>query len=232
MRFPVSLVRGLLVRRYKRFLADVILDSGDAITAHCANPGSMAGVAAPGSEVWLSKSPNPARKLAYTWELIRVGTNLVGINSMHPNAIVAEALTAGAISEITGYARLRREVKYGKNSRIDILLEDDERPPCYVEIKSVHLARRPPVAEFPDAKTVRGAKHLEELAQVVKAGGRAVMVYVVQRTDCDRFALASDIDPNYAKAYASAREHGVEAVVYACRVTPDEIVVDRALSFT
>ena len=231
MRFASPLTRGRLIRRYKRFLADVELDGGETVTAHCANPGSMLGVAIPGAEVWLSRASNPKRKLALTWELIRIGSSLVGINAMHANPVAAAAIAAGAITELAGYARARREVRYGKNSRIDILLEDGARPPCFVEIKNVHLARRPPLAEFPDAVTARGAKHLAELVHVVGDGARAVMVYLVQREDCDRFALAADIDPAYAAAFARARANGVEVLVYGCRLTPEEIRVDRRLGF-
>ncbi len=231
MRFASPLTRGRLIQRYKRFFADVELDGGETVTVHCANPGSMLGVAVPGAEVWLSRASNPNRKLALTWELIRIGSSLVGINAMHANPVVAAAIAAGAIAELAGYARARREVRYGKNSRIDILLEDDARPPCFVEIKNVHLARRPPLAEFPDAVTARGAKHLAELVRVVGDGARAVMVYLVQREDCDRFALAADIDPAYAAAFARGRANGVEVLVYGCRLTPEEIRVDRRLGF-
>ncbi len=152
MRFPDALIRGTLVRRYKRFLADVALDTGAAVTAHCANSGSMMGVAEPGSEVWLSPARNPERKLRYSWEMIRVGDGLVGIHTGHPNRIVEEAVRAGGIAELAGYDDVRREVRYGRNSRIDLLIETGQRPPCYVEIKSVTL-RRDGRAEFPDAVT-------------------------------------------------------------------------------
>jgi sugar fermentation stimulation protein A len=228
MKLPVPLTRGTLVKRYKRFLADVTLDDGETITAHCANPGSMMGLQEPGSEVWLSKSDNPKRKLAYSWELLRVGEDLVGINTARPNAIVAEAVEAGRIPEAAGYGRLRREVKYGKASRVDMLLEDGPRPDCYLEVKNVHLRRGGP-AEFPDSVTARGARHLEELGDMVEAGHRSLMFYLVQRTDCDRFAIAGDIDPTYAKALDRALGRGVEAVCYCCKISLDEIVVDRAL---
>jgi len=228
MKFPAPLTRGLLIRRYKRFLADIELESGGMITAHCANPGSMMGLAEPGSEVWLSANTNPEAKLDWRWELVRtVEGHLVCINTGHPNKVAAEAIGVGAIPELAGYGSLRREVKYGANSRIDILLEDAARPPCYVEIKSVTLRRpdgdAPTAAEFPDAVTKRGAKHLMELAGVAENGGRAVMLYLVQRGDCDRFRVAADIDPGYAAAMAEARNRGVEALCYQCRIGPDGI---------
>ncbi|MEK9647086.1 MAG: DNA/RNA nuclease SfsA, partial [Alphaproteobacteria bacterium] len=167
MEFPAPLVRATLVKRYKRFLADVVLETGEEVTAHCANTGTMLGVQDSGSEVWLSPARNPNRKLKFTWEMIRIGDGLVGINTQHPNRIVAEAIEAGKIAELAGYAKLRREVKYGRNSRIDILLEDDDKPDCYVEIKNVHLMREAGLAEFPDAVSARAAKHQGELADMV-----------------------------------------------------------------
>ena len=229
MRFPSPLIKARLIRRYKRFLADVELDGGEVATAHCANPGSMKGVAEPGSEVWLSRAANPARKLKYTWELVRVGRHLVGINSGLANALAAEAIEAGRIAELSGYAGMRREVRYGTRSRIDLLLEDAARPRCFVEVKNVHLQRSPGLAEFPDAVTARGTKHLGELAAVAAGGERAVMLYVVQRGDCDRFAAAGDIDPAYAEALASALAVGVEALVYACEISSRAIRVGRPL---
>ncbi len=229
MRFPDPLLPGTLVRRYKRFLADVTLQSGEAVTAHCANPGAMTGLNAPGIEVWLSPARNPDRKLRYSWELARIGSGLVGINTMHPNRIVAEAIEGGAIGELTGYDAMRREVKYGRNSRIDLLLQSDRRPDCYVEIKNVHLKRDGRAAEFPDSVTARGAKHLAEMTDMVAAGARAVMVYLVQREDCDVFRIAADIDPTYAAALDRARAAGVEAVCYACRLSTEAIEVDGPL---
>jgi sugar fermentation stimulation protein A len=228
MRFPTALVSGRLVRRYKRFLADVILDAdGETITAHCANPGSMLGLAPEGARVFLSKSDNPKRKLAYSWEIVEVDGVLVGINTAHPNGLVEEALAAGLVGELAGYSSLRREVRYGKNSRIDILLEESDGRPVYVEVKNVHLMREPGLAEFPDSVTARGAKHLVEMGDMVEQGARAAMVYLVQRPDCARMNLAADIDPAYAAAFAAARERGVEAYAIGCRITPEEIVVDR-----
>lgn len=230
MRFPDPLIRGRLVRRYKRFLSDVELPSGHQVVAHCANPGSMLGLAEPGMEVWLSPARNPARKLKYTWELVDAGSGLVGINTGHPNAIVAEALAAGKVPELAGYGGLLREVRYGRNSRIDILLEHDGRPLCYVEIKSVTLKRGAEAAEFPDAVTQRGAKHLAELSEMAESGARAVMFFLVQRSDCARLEIAGDIDPGYQDALQSALGRGVEAMCYTCKVAPEGIELDRGLA--
>jgi sugar fermentation stimulation protein A len=229
MRFAAPLVPATLVKRYKRFLADVVLPSGDTVTVHCANPGSMIGLDAVGARVWLSKSNNPNRKLAHSWELIEVdfggGAELVGINTSHPNALAAEAIAAGAIPELVGYRTIRREVKYGRNSRVDFLLEDLGRPPCYVEIKNVHLMRQPALAEFPDAVTKRGAKHLGELGDMVAAGARAVMLYLIQIGSARAFRLARDIDPAYGRAFDTARAAGVEAIAYRCGISCEGIEV-------
>ena len=229
MDFPDPLLRGTLVKRYKRFMADVVLESGDTVTAHCANTGAMLGVQNPGSEVWLSPARNPDRKLKFTWEMIRIGEGLVGINTAHPNKIVAEAIEAGKIPELSGYGDLRREVKYGTNSRIDILLSEDGKPDCYVEIKNVHLMRDTGVAEFPDSVSTRAAKHQGELANMVEQGARSVTVYLCQREDCDSFRLAADIDPDYARAVKDAKQRGVEAICYACALTPEAISVSHRL---
>ena len=229
MRFSAPLVPARLVKRWKRFLADVVLDGGDEVTAHCANSGSMLSLARPGARVWLQKSDDPKRKLAWSWKLEEVDGALVCIDTGHPNAIVAEAIAAGRIPSLAGHATLRREVKYGRNSRIDILLEDETRGRVYVEVKNVTLMRTPGLAEFPDSVTTRGAKHLEELADMVTQGHRAVMVYLVNRPDCDRFTLAADIDPTYARGFEAACARGVEIEVWATRVTTEEIVVERRI---
>jgi sugar fermentation stimulation protein A len=222
MKFPVPLIPATLVKRYKRFLADVMLSNGETITAHVANPGSMIGLAAPGARVWLSKSDSKTRKLAHSWELVEVdfggGSELVGVNTAHPNPLVGAALATGAIPELAGYANIRREVKYGRNSRVDFLLESPSRPSCYVEIKNVHLMRQLGLAEFPDARTERGAKHLEELGDMVDAGHRAVMLYLIQIASASRFALARDIDPKYGAAFDRARSRGVEAIAWRCEI--------------
>jgi sugar fermentation stimulation protein A len=234
MRFPSSLVRGKLVQRYKRFLADVRLDSGEVVTATCSNTGSMLGLSEPGMPVWLSESDSPTRKYRLTWEMVETdlgkGPVLVGINTSHPNRIVEEAMLGERIPEIAGYANHRREVKYGRSSRIDLLLEDAEKGLCYVEIKNVHLSRRQGLAEFPDSVTERGVKHLEELADMVREGHRAVMIYLIQREDVRRLSFAKDIDPAYAAAFRKAQAAGVEAIAYRCRLSPEEIRLDRAVT--
>ena len=228
MRFSRPLVRGVLLRRYKRFLADVRLMDGTETTAHCANPGSMLGLSAPGAEVWLLPGADPRRKLAWSWELVRDGQHLVGINTTHPNRLAAEAIAEGRIPELRGYPSQRREVAYGRASRIDLLLEAPGRPICYVEVKNVHL-RRGRDAAFPDSVTARGAKHLAELAAMAGAGHRAMMLYVVQRGDCSQFRIAADIDPVYALAFDEARAAGVEMLCYYCRVGTDGIEIEAPL---
>tara|TARA_R110000787_G_scaffold16622_2_gene50222 strand:+ start:7151 stop:7852 length:702 start_codon:yes stop_codon:yes gene_type:complete len=232
MNFPDPLVKATLIKRYKRFLADVRFEDGTETTAHIANPGGMIGLKDPGMTIWLSPARNPARKLKWSWEIAEADGGMVGVSTAHPNAIAEEAILAGRIPELAGYENLRREVKYGKNSRIDILLEDPNRPIAYVEIKNVHLMRTPGLAEFPDAVTARGAKHLAELGDMVEQGHRAVMLYVVQRTDCDSFALAEDVDPAYAAAFRQAMTRGVEMLCYMCDITTQKITLDRPLPLT
>ena len=232
MKFNSPLITGTLLKRYKRFMADVQLEGGDIITAHCANPGAMLGLKEPGMTVHLSKSDNPKRKLQYSWEMVEAGPpgNFVGINTSHPNKLAEEAIRDGKIPEFKGYATIKREVKYGANSRIDLLLEDHpERPGerCYVEVKNVHLLRVEQLAEFPDSVTARGTKHLKELTDMVTAGQRAAMLYVIQRADANNFTIAADIDPAYHHAFKAAREGGVEAYAYGCCLTKDEIILSH-----
>jgi sugar fermentation stimulation protein A len=236
MEFAKPLIRGRLVQRYKRFLADVDLDSGGRITATCPNTGSMAGLTAPGSAIWLSESDSPTRKYRHTWEMVETdlgkGPVLVGINTGHPNALVSEAIAAGRVKALKGYQGLRREVKYGANSRIDILLEDPKKPACYVEIKNVHMMRKSGLAEFPDCVTERGAKHLREMSDMVKAGHRAVMVFLVQRGDATKLSLARDLDPGYGAAFDAAVAAGVEAIALRCALSPAGIAVDKVIPIT
>lgn len=232
MQFNNTLLRGKLIKRYKRFLSDHLLDTGEIVTAHCPNPGAMLGLTTPESEVWLSPANNPNRKLKYTWELIRISKGpkgLVGINTNNPNRVVAEALVNKTISELREYSSFRPEVPYGTNSRIDFLLTKIDKPPCYLEVKNVHLLRKPACAEFPDSVTSRGTKHLRELTEVVKAGSRAIMLYLVQREDCEYFSIANDIDSVYASAFNEARASGVETICYDCKLNNYEIILSRSL---
>jgi len=225
MHFLDPLMEARLIRRYKRFLADVEWPDGATDTVHCPNPGAMLGLDAPGSRVFVSRSANPKRKYPLTLEIVEADGTLVGVNTGLPNALAQEAITNGVIAELAGYDTLRREVRYGVNSRIDILLEHPDRPVCYVEVKNVHLSRRPGLVEFPDCVTARGAKHLVELGDQAEAGHRALMVFIIQRDDGASFDLARDIDPDYAAAFARARQRGVEALAYACTVSASEILV-------
>ncbi len=231
MQFPAPLSHGVLVSRYKRFFADVTLDSGEEITAHCPNPGAMLGLNMPGLGVWLSKSDDPKRKLAWTLELVEDGGGLAGVNTMLPNRLVAEALAAGAIPELTGYDVHRREVKYGQASRVDFLLEKGTGERCWLEVKNCHLSRTPPLAEFPDCIAARSTKHLGELEAMVRAGDRAVALFVVQRTDCDAFSACHDLDPAFATALERAADAGVEVLVYGCEMSPAAIRVARPLTW-
>ena len=232
MKFPAPLIPGTLIKRYKRFLADVELSGGEIVTAHCPNTGSMLSVSAPGSAVWLSPARTPGRKLAYTWELIQVGDILVGINTSLSNALVEEAIGNGTIAELAAYPVIRREVRYGKNSRIDLLLESEGLPTCFIEVKNVTMKRNPRASsavEFPDAVTTRGAKHLAELTDMVSQGARAMMIYLVQRRDGGQFSIAADIDPAYAMALGEAMAAGVEVLCYRCRVAAERIDVTAPL---
>jgi sugar fermentation stimulation protein A len=222
MRFDSALIPATLARRYKRFLADVVLDTGDIATVHVANPGAMTGLDRPLSRIWLSDSGNPQRKYRCTWELVETdlgsGLELIGVNTGQPHQLVAEAIEARLIPELRNYPSVRREVKYGDRSRIDFLLDDPARQTCYLEVKNVHLMRVPRLAEFPDCVTDRGAKHMRELAQMRSTGARAVLLFVIQIPSASRFAIARDIDPAYAAAFDQARAAGVEMVAWRCNV--------------
>lgn len=228
IRFDPPLLEARLVRRYKRFLADIEMPDGEIVVAHCANPGSMLGCNKPGSKVYLSPNTNPKAKLAWRWEMIEVDGYLVGINTAHPNRLAEMAIGAGLIPELAGYDNIRREVPYGEASRIDLLLQGEGRPPAYVEIKNVSL-RVGDEARFPDSVTARGTKHLHELMAVAAAGERAVMLFLVQRGDCAAFRPAWEIDPKYAAALSEAHHAGVEILVRACHLSPDAIALGGAL---
>ena len=225
MEFPSPLAHGQLVSRYKRFFADVELDDGTAITAHCPNPGAMLGLNTPGLGAWVSRSDDSKRKLPWTLELVEVDGGLVGINTMLPNRLVAEALAADAIPELTGYDVHRREVKYGEASRVDFLLTHPDRPACWLEVKNCHLRREGTLAEFPDCVAARSARHLKDLAREVGRGDRAVQLFVVQRTDCDAFAACAELDPVYARGLGEAAAAGVEVLVYRCAIDPGAITI-------
>ncbi|MEP4248249.1 DNA/RNA nuclease SfsA [Tateyamaria sp.] len=226
MRFQTELVPATLIRRYKRFLADCRLEDGREVVAHCANPGSMMGLADPGMQIWLEPNDDPKKKLKFGWRLIEHDNgHFTGVDTSVPNRALRAAFEAGEVPGFQEYATVRPEQKYGTNSRIDFLLQGDGLPDAYVEVKSVTLSRTAGLAEFPDSVTARGAKHLGELAAMAQAGHRAVMLYLVQRTDCDRFALAADIDPAYAAAYRSASQSGVETMCLGTYITPEGVDV-------
>lgn len=230
MTFDQPLVPGTLIRRYKRFLADVEMTDGTVVTAHTPNTGSMLGCCTPGSKVWLSESDKPGRKYRHGWELVEAAPEvLVGINTGLANHLVSEAVTGGVITELQGYAGLRREVPYGnESSRIDLLLEDGPRPDCYVEVKNVTLAEDS-VAWFPDAVSKRGSKHLRELEAVSRQGGRGVIVFCVQRGDASEFRPADHIDGEYGATLRRALDGGVEALAYRARVSDRCITLETPL---
>jgi sugar fermentation stimulation protein A len=250
VQFSSPLLRGRLVQRYKRFFADVDLDltesGGGIVTAHCPNPGAMLGLNTPGLTAWVSRPPDPKRKLQYTLELVEADGGVVGINTLHPNRVAAEAIAEGRIAELAGYPTLRREVKYAGDSRIDILLEDPARPPCWVEVKNdkgnntpkprawvevknCHFSRVSGLAEFPDCKAARSAKHMRALAGQVRQGDRGVVLWIVQRSDCDAFDVARDIDPAFDAALSEAVAQGVEVLVYTCDLSLEGITVSRRI---
>ena len=227
MRFSSNLIRGTLIQRYKRFLADIRLADGEVVTVHCTNTGSMLGCKAPGSDVLISRSANLNRKLAYTWEMIRVDRIWVGINTMHPNRLVAEAIEAGDVAELRGYDVIRREVKVSAHSRLDLCLEGNSGF-CYVEVKNVTVSFDG-AAAFPDAVSERATKHLKELIRLKRQGHRAVVFFVVQRGDCDYFRPADEVDPEYGRWLRRAVKAGVEALPYTAKVTPREILLKQRL---
>jgi len=230
MRFQTPLVPAVLVRRYKRFLADVQLSDGQEVTAHCANPGSMMGLAEPGTKVWLEPNDDPKKKLKFGWRLVEhPNGHFTGVDTAVPNRMLRAALEARQVQGLDAFSTLRAEVPYGENSRIDFLLSTDKQPDTYVEVKSVTLSRSFGLAEFPDSVTARGTKHLRELQDMVRAGHRAVMLYLIQRTDCVSFTLAADIDRAYTQAWHDAKSAGVETLAFDCHIDPDAINLGRPI---
>ncbi|MDT0681336.1 DNA/RNA nuclease SfsA [Roseicyclus sp. F158] len=231
MRFQSPLVPARLIRRYKRFLADVRLEeTGEVITAHCPNPGAMTGLADEGMRVWLEPSRNPGAKLSHGWRLVELADgHWAGIDTAVPNRVAKEALMAGSVPALAAYTGVRPEVRTGEKSRIDFLLSEPGLPDAWVEVKNVHLSRDGTLAEFPDCVTARGARHLDELAALARTGARAAMLYIVQRTDCDAMALARDIDPGYGAAFDRARDAGVEMLCHGTAISPEGVEFGPAL---
>jgi len=231
MRFQTDLVPARLIRRYKRFLADCSLADGTEITAHCANPGSMMGLAAEGTKVWLEPNDDPKKKLKFGWRLVdHENGHFTGVDTSLPNRVLRKALEAREVAALAAYTSVQPEVKYGDNSRVDFLLRADRLPDLYVEVKSVTLCRTPGLAEFPDSVTARGTKHMNNLADMVRAGHRAVLLYLVQRTDCTHVDIAADIDPKYATAHADATKAGVETLCLGTQITPQGISIAAPLA--
>ena len=229
MKFSNTLIKAKFIKRYKRFFSDHILENGQVVTAHCPNTGAMTGVAKEGITSWLSESNDPKRKLKWTWELTQENDTIVGVNTHNPNKIIQEAINNKKIKELLNYKILKREVKYGVNSKIDIFLQDENKVNCYVEIKNVHLSREKGLAEFPDGITSRGTKHLKELAIVAKNGDRAVMLYLIQRNDCSYFKIAEDIDIEYGKAFIDALNAGVEVICIDTILNTSEINIGKKI---
>lgn len=231
MWFPTPLVPARLIRRYKRFLADVVLEAdGRDVTAHCPNPGAMLGLAEPGLRVWLEPNDDPRKKLKFGWRLVELEDgHWAGIDTAVPNRVVKEALMAGAVPDLVAYDKVRAEVPYGTKSRVDFLLSGGGQRDLYLEVKNVHLLRNSDLAEFPDCVTARGARHLDELSDMVREGHRAMMFYLVQRTDCRRFDLARDLDPVYGEAFDRARAAGVEILCFGTEISTEGVVLGPAL---
>ncbi len=229
MEFATPLVPARLIRRYKRFLADVRLEDGREVVAHCANPGSMMGLAVPDTKIWLEPNDDPKKKLKYGWRLVdHENGHFTGVDTSIPNRALKAALLAHEVPGLPNYDLVRPEVKYGEKSRIDFLLSGPSGD-TYVEVKSVTLSRNKGLAEFPDSVTARGAKHLGELSKMVARGHKSVMLYLVQRTDCHSVALARDLDPGYGAAFDAAK--GVEVLAMDCHISPAGITVGKTLPF-
>ena len=231
MKFTSPLLSGHFIKRYKRFFADVQLDHGEIITAHCPNTGAMAGLLNEGCRAYVSPASNPDRKLKYTLEIMEENRTLVGVNTQHPNQLAEEAILLKHVPELDAYESIKREVRYGTNSRIDLLLSGEKLPDCYVEVKNVHN-KKGNTAFFPDAVTTRGQKHVTELMKVKDEGHRAVMFFVIQRDDVDHFDFADFIDPDYARLAREAIQYGVECIAYTFIPTPEGITLSRRINLS
>lgn len=227
MKFESKLVHGILIKRYKRFLADVELDDGSIVIAHCTNTGSMKSCLEVGAEVFLSPAMDPKRKTKYTWEMIKINGDWVGINTGIPNKLAYEAVSQDLVEGLKGYTEVKREVTW-EDSRFDLMAKN-EKEICFIEVKNVSL-KEGDFALFPDSVTTRGRKHLEALIRVKKSGMRAAMLYVVQRTDVQKFSTADTIDPEYGLTLRKAIENGVEVFVVQAKVLPHDIVISGLLS--
>ena len=230
MKFAQPLIPATLMRRYKRFLADVKMADGSFATVHCANPGSMLSLAVAGRRVWLSHHAGTRRKLEYSWELEEAPTGCIGINTAYANPVVAEALTAGRIPELAPWPIQRREVSDGAESRLDFYLSGAAGPDGWLEVKSVSMSRQPGLAEWPDAKSARGARHLEALARLAAAGAKSTLLFLAQRSDCEAFRIAGDIDPGYARALGGIERDKVRILAYDCAVSPVGIELRKPLT--
>jgi sugar fermentation stimulation protein A len=228
MLFAKPLTHGRLIKRYKRFLADVLLDSGEVVTAHCTNSGSMKSCLEEGAEVFLSPVNDPNRKTRFTWEMIHIGDGWVGVNTSNPNKLAFEYVSKGVIPGIEGYTNVKREVTYG-DSRFDLFAEKNGEK-CFIEVKNVTL-KDGMYARFPDAETKRGQKHLETLISVKREGMRAIMLYIVQRIDVEIFAPAWDIDPQYSETLVKAHANGVEVFPFQVKVSPEGIIPHKLLPY-
>lgn len=232
MTFSTPLIPARLIKRYKRFLADCRLEDGREVTAHCANPGSMLGLAVPDMKIWLEPNDDPKKKLKFGWRLVdHENGHFTGVDTSVPNRALKTALIAGEVAALAAYKTIRPEVKYGENSRVDFLLQGPDLPDAWVEVKSVTLSRKAGVAEFPDSVTARGTKHMAELAAMARAGDRAILLFLVQRTDCHEVSIAADIDPTYAAAVADARAAGVEVMAIGTTISPDGIGIGGPMAF-
>jgi sugar fermentation stimulation protein A len=230
VRYASPLIPATLMRRYKRFLADMRLESDGPITVHCANPGSMLSLAVAGRRCWLSHHTGTARKLEYSWELEEAPTGCIGINTARANTVVAEALASGAIPELAGWPIVRREVADGDASRLDFHLSGGDGPDCWLEVKSVTMSRQAGLAEWPDARSARGARHLEALLKLANSGAKATLLFLAQRSDCTVFRVAGDIDPAYAAALNATDKAKVRILSYDCAVSPDGIELRKPLT--